>query len=109
MGKATPDFLHRERPHGRRVGMSSRARINPARSGPPVLGHGPGKSAEAVDKRENDKKLDNALKASFPASDAIAVGPPTATEPPTRPLGRQPAPIDPKLVQRLAREVSKKK
>jgi hypothetical protein len=36
-------------------------------------------------KRKLDAELDEALTGTFPASDPIAVGHPTATEPPSRP------------------------
>jgi hypothetical protein len=36
-----------------------------------------------------DKRLDEALVETFPASDPIAAGQPTGTEPPSRPADRQ--------------------
>ena len=41
-----------------------------------------------------DARLDQALLATFPASDPIAIGASTATEPPSRPVERRPAAID---------------
>lgn len=55
-------------------------------------------------KEELERQLDEALKATFPASDAIAVGQPTGTRP-LRPLDRMPARIDKDLVDRLADQV----
>jgi hypothetical protein len=42
--------------------------------------------------QSKDKKHDQAVDMTFPASDATAHGPPTGTEPPTRPVDRK-API----------------
>ena len=53
---------------------------------------------------EIDKELDEALKATFPASDPLAVGETTSTQP-DRPLNRQPAKLDLELVNELARHV----
>jgi hypothetical protein len=53
---------------------------------------------------ELDKELDEALKATFPASDPVAVGETTSTQP-DRPLNRRPAKIDLELVNELARHV----
>ena len=53
---------------------------------------------------ELDKELDEALKATFPASDPVAVGETTSTEP-DRPLNRRPAKLDLELVNELARHV----
>jgi hypothetical protein len=51
-----------------------------------------------------DKELDEALKATFPASDPVAVGETTSTQP-DRPLNRRPAMLDLELVNELARHV----
>lgn len=40
-------------------------------------------------KLHEDERLDNGLKETFPASDPIAVGNPTSTEPPRRPVDRE--------------------
>jgi hypothetical protein len=40
-------------------------------------------------KREQDKKLDEAVDQTFPASDPAAVGKATSTEPPKRPKDRK--------------------
>ena len=53
---------------------------------------------------ELDKELDEALRATFPASDPVAVGETTSTEP-DRPLNRRPAKLDLELVNELARHV----
>jgi hypothetical protein len=58
-------------------------------------------------KTELDKQLDAALEQTFPASDATAIGQPTAQEP-DRPLDRRPASLDKELVARLARNVERK-
>src|SRR5262245_26410258 len=39
------------------------------------------------DLQERESKLDQAIEMSFPASDPIAVGPPTGTEAPAQPVG----------------------
>jgi hypothetical protein len=48
------------------------------------LSAGPGGS----EKRHLDELLDEGLRATFPASDPVAVGHFTSTEPPSRPVGR---------------------
>lgn len=53
---------------------------------------------------ELDKELDEALEATFPASDPVAVGETTSTKP-DRPLDRRPAKLDLELVNELARHV----
>jgi hypothetical protein len=58
-------------------------------------------------KKDVEAQLEEALEATFPASDPIAVGQPTAGEP-RRPAHRKPAKIDEELVSRLAQEVAKK-
>ncbi len=55
---------------------------------------------------EIDKELNEALKATFPASDPVAVGETTSTQP-DRPLNRRPAELDLELVNELARHVDK--
>ncbi|MTD93539.1 hypothetical protein GIW81_04225 [Hyphomicrobium sp. xq] len=55
---------------------------------------------------EVDKELNEALKATFPASDPVAVGETTSTQP-DRPLNRRPAELDLELVNELARHVDK--
>jgi hypothetical protein len=42
------------------------------------------------DRRRLDARLDEALDETFPASDPIAVGKPTGTERPARPVDRKP-------------------
>ena len=58
-------------------------------------------------KRELDKKLDDALDATFPASDPVSVG--EASRKPKGRADRAPAPLDTGLVKRLAKKVAKKK
>jgi hypothetical protein len=57
---------------------------------------------------ELDRKLDRALEGTFPASDPVSIGDATSAKP-DRPAGRKPASIDKRQVDRLAREVGKKK
>src|SRR5215467_14321313 len=51
-----------------------------------------------------DARLDLALVATFPASDPIAIGCSTATEPPSRPVERGPAAIDVEEIERVRRQ-----
>lgn len=60
--------------------------------------------AEPTKRSEVDEELDEALKATFPASDPVAVGEPTSTKP-DRPIDRRPVEIDVELVNELARHV----
>lgn len=50
---------------------------------------------------ELEQELDEALEATFPASDPIAVGDTTSTKP-ERPIDRKPALLDKELVRELA-------
>ena len=43
----------------------------------------------AVTRKDQERKLDQAIEATFPASDPIAVGGTTGTEPPHRPIDRK--------------------
>jgi hypothetical protein len=65
------------------------------------------KTKERLPREELARQLDEALVGTFPASDPVSVGEPTATEP-ERPAGRRPPRIDPALVDELAREVERK-
>jgi hypothetical protein len=58
-------------------------------------------------KAELDQELDDALKGTFPASDPVAVGDVTSTEP-DRPVDRKPALLDKKLVHQLADHLKQK-
>jgi hypothetical protein len=49
---------------------------------------------KGTEKDDLERQLDQALAATFPASDPISVGQPTATEPPARPADRK-APLTP--------------
>jgi hypothetical protein len=51
-----------------------------------------------------DARLDLALIGTFPASDPIAIGRSTATEPPARPVERAPAAIDVEGFERARRQ-----
>ncbi|WP_333793011.1 hypothetical protein [Hyphomicrobium sp.] len=59
-------------------------------------------------KTELEKELDEALEATFPASDPVRVGSETSGGP-DRPVGRKPPQIDKKLVDKLAKQVADKK
>lgn len=61
------------------------------------------KTTEQI-QEELDRQLDEALKATFPASDPVAVGHTTGTEA-SRPMHRQSPQIDRALVDRLAKQV----
>lgn len=56
---------------------------------------------DAKSHAELEKDLDQALKATFPASDPFAVGEASGSEP-DRPLHRRPAKLDNALVEELA-------
>ncbi len=66
------------------------------------------KKSKKVSRPELDKDLDNALAATFPASDPVNIATDRSSEP-DRPIGRRPAKIDQALVDKLAREVSQRK
>lgn len=51
--------------------------------------------------------LDEALSETFPASDPIAVGAATGTEPPAAPVDRRSALIDPEDVERVRRDYAR--
>lgn len=59
-------------------------------------------------KAELEKELDQALEATFPASDPLAIGEETSDDP-DRPASRQAPKIDKKLVDTLAKEVAGRK
>ncbi|MCC7252736.1 hypothetical protein [Hyphomicrobium sp.] len=59
-------------------------------------------------KAELEKELDEALEATFPASDPVSIGEATSDEP-DRPVDRRPPNIDKRLVDKLAKEVARKK
>ena len=63
-----------------------------------------------TDKKKNEleEELDNALEATFPASDPVSIGG-TTSDKPKRPADRRPPKIDKDLVDKLAREVAEKK
>lgn len=48
------------------------------------------KSRQKPDKQEKEKKIDDAIKETFPASDPVAAGEATGTEPAKRPVDRKP-------------------
>jgi hypothetical protein len=56
-----------------------------------------------------DEDLDAALRATFPASDPVSIGQPTATEPPVRPTDRRAPAIDLDTVLRLAKTLAGRK
>lgn len=59
-------------------------------------------------KVELEKELDNALEATFPASDPVSIDA-TTSDVPDRPVDRRPPTIDKKLVEKLAKAVADKK
>lgn len=61
-----------------------------------------------LSKLELEQQLDSALQDTFPASDPVAVGE-VSGETPERPRDRQAPTIDKALVDKLAREVGRKK
>ncbi|HRN87684.1 hypothetical protein [Hyphomicrobium sp.] len=61
-----------------------------------------------LSKFELEKQLNNALQDTFPASDPVSVGE-VSGETPERPADRQAPAIDKGLVEKLARQVGKKK
>ncbi|HEY8276796.1 MAG TPA: hypothetical protein VIG52_07365 [Methyloceanibacter sp.] len=65
------------------------------------------KSRDQLTKAELDRELDDALKGTFPASDPVAVGEVTSTEP-ERPIDRKPALLDKELVHELADHLKQK-
>lgn len=73
----------------------------------PGLSDKPAKKKK-LSKVELEKQLDSALQDTFPASDPVAVGE-VSGETPERPADRQAPAIDKGLVEKLAREVGKKK
>lgn len=58
--------------------------------------------------KELDRELENALKATFPASDPVSIGEGTSDKP-DRPANRRPPQIDKHIVDELAAEVARKK
>jgi hypothetical protein len=66
------------------------------------------KSKKEVPKPELDEDLEDALEATFPASDPIHIASDKSAKP-DRPVERRPAKIDKGLVDKLAREVEKDK
>lgn len=67
----------------------------------------PAAKCKRLSRVELDRELDQALKATFPASDPISVGE-VSGETPDRPLQRRPAKIDKALVEELALNVAAK-
>lgn len=66
------------------------------------------KSKDQLSKTELDQELDDALKGTFPASDPVAIGEVTSTEP-DRPIDRKPALLDKELAHQLAEHLKKKR
>lgn len=58
--------------------------------------------------KDLDAELENALEATFPASDPVSIGEDTSDKP-DRPASRRPPQIDKHLVEELAAEVARKK
>lgn len=61
----------------------------------------------APSKAELERQLDDALEHTFPASDAVSIGQPTASKP-DRPVHRRAPLIDKQLVNELANNVVKR-
>jgi hypothetical protein len=61
----------------------------------------PGRTRRVPGGAALDARLDLALVATFPASDPVAIGRSTATEPPSRPVDRSPAAIDAEVIERV--------
>jgi hypothetical protein len=57
----------------------------------------------ATTKKEGERKVDRAIDMTFPASDPVATGGATSTEPPKRPAGRKPPLIDKEDIERARR------
>ncbi|HVZ06214.1 hypothetical protein [Hyphomicrobium sp.] len=57
-------------------------------------------------KSQLDEELDEALRETFPGSDAIAVD--VSDDKPSRPMERRPPQIDKQMVDEMARKVKKK-
>ncbi len=54
-------------------------------------------------RNEQDRKIDKAVEMSFPASDPIATGNATSTEPPARPTDRSAPVISPEEIEQARR------
>jgi len=65
------------------------------------------KSHDHLSKAELDRELNDALQGTFPASDPVAIGDATSTEP-DRPIGRKPALLDKELAHELADHLKQK-
>jgi len=65
------------------------------------------KNRGQLTKSELDRELNDALKGTFPASDPVAVGEVTSTEP-DRPVDRKPALLDKELAHELADHLKQK-
>ena len=64
-------------------------------------GAGKGRSNDKPSRKQRETELDSALAQTFPASDPVAVGGITSTEPPARPPDRQaPEPPQPRRRRR---------
>ena len=63
--------------------------------------------SEKKKKAELEKELDQALEATFPASDAVSIDN-QVSDMPDRPIDRRPPTSDTKLVDKLAKEVAEK-
>lgn len=64
-------------------------------------------SEETKDQKELQQERDDALKATFPASDPASIGDASGLQP-DRPMHRKPATLDVRLARELARKVADK-
>ena len=72
-----------------------------------LAGATPAFASRSGDHPKLDRELNDALKGTFPASDPVAVGEVTSTEP-DRPVERKPALLDKELVHELADHLKQK-
>jgi hypothetical protein len=61
-----------------------------------------------AERRKLDAELDEALVHTFPASDPVAIGHATGTEPPARPIDRKP-PLSDRAAPTHARKLSRRR
>ena len=73
----------------------------------PATDTGNQKAAQAREVDERERQLDEALEATFPASDPVTVGDETGDEPLPASKDRQTPPLDEALVEKLAEELKR--
>ncbi|MEZ5816092.1 MAG: hypothetical protein R3D44_03325 [Hyphomicrobiaceae bacterium] len=62
---------------------------------------------KTADKAHQQNELDEALEATFPASDPVTTGHPTGDEPSQAPVERRAPLLDVELIKRLARKLKR--